>query len=38
MQFTKNWTKPTIEVSAVKLAKNGSKSGPADATKVHAKS
>lgn len=38
MQFKKTWNKPSIEVTAVKLAKNGSLSGKPDGAKPHAKS
>ena len=38
MTFQKNWIKPSIEVTAVKLAQNGSTSGGPDGVKAHSKS
>ncbi len=38
MTFQKNWIKPSIEVTAVKLAQNSTVSGTPDGTKTHSKS
>ena len=38
MTLQKNWIRPSIEVTAIKLAQNASKSGPADGTLAHNKS
>ncbi|GEM_PF-1970413 len=38
MKMQKNWTKPGIETTAVKLAQNGSTSGGPDGIKAHSKS
>jgi hypothetical protein len=38
MNLQKNWTKPSIEVTAVKLAQNGTVSGGPDGLKAHSKS